>query len=119
MGEGEFGPVVRAIARNIVPGEESTPVAVKVLMPHEGEESFQPDLILSDFVNQMKLSSPYIATILGLCTDQEPYHVIYQYLDKVRGGVREEGGEREKERERERERKGGKERGREGKREKM
>ena len=83
MGEGEFGPVLRAVARHIVPGEKSTPVAVKVLMPPDGDESFQPDLILMDFVNQMKLSSPYIATILGLCTDQEPYNVIYQYLDKV------------------------------------
>ena len=56
-------------------GEEHTEVAVKVLIYKLS--------ILTDFVSQMNLSSPNICTILGLCTDMEPYYIIYQYLDKV------------------------------------
>ena len=51
-------------------------------MRREGEE-LQTRSILTDFVSQMNLSSPNICTILGLCTDMEPYYIIYQYLDKV------------------------------------
>lgn len=83
MGEGEFGPVLRGVARQLVRGEEHTEVAVKMLMRREGEELLTRN-ILTEFVNQMNLSSPNICTILGLCTDAEPYYIIYQYLDKVR-----------------------------------
>lgn len=81
MGEGEFGPVFKGIARHITPGEKETSVAVKVLMPREGDDHLWPSLI--DFASQMKLSSPFVARILGLCADGEPFYVIYQYLDRV------------------------------------
>ena len=81
MGEGEFGPVFRGVARHIRRDEEQSIVAVKVLMPREGEDHLWPSLI--DFANQMKLSSPFIASILGICADTEPYYVIYDYLDRV------------------------------------
>lgn len=83
MGEGEFGPVVKGIARHIKEEESETLVAIKVLMSREGEETLWPSLM--DFANQMRLSSPYVAKILGLCADSEPYYVIYEYLDRVSG----------------------------------
>lgn len=42
-----------------------------------------PDLALVDFANQMKIEYEHIACILGLCTDTEPYYVLYEYLDQV------------------------------------
>ena len=81
MGEGEFGPVFKGVARNIIKGEEQSLVAVKVLLQREGEENLWPSLM--EFANQMKLSSPFIASILGICSDSEPYYVIYDYLDRV------------------------------------
>lgn len=81
MGEGEFGPVFKGIARHITEGEEETLVAVKVLMSREGESVLWPSLM--DFASQMKLSSPFVSRILGLCAESEPYYVIYQYLNRV------------------------------------
>ena len=81
MGEGEFGPVLKGIARHINPREEETLVAVKVLMPRDGEDHLWQSLM--DFANQMKLSSPFVAKILGLCADEEPFYIIYEYLDMV------------------------------------
>ena len=85
MGEGEFGPVIMGVATNIVPHEERTLVAVKELVPRgeEGEEDLNPEVALVDFANQMKLEFANIAMILGMCTDVEPYYVIYEYLDEV------------------------------------
>ena len=83
MGEGEFGPVYRAIARGISPKEQESIVAVKILMPREGDEDYQPEMALADFASQMKLSSDYVASIVGICADTEPYYVIYQYLSEV------------------------------------
>jgi hypothetical protein len=86
LGEGEFGPVVLGVARNIVSHEETTQVVVKVLVRSgDGEDQFQPDLALVDFANQMRIDYEHIACILGLCTDTEPYYVIYEYLDQVGG----------------------------------
>lgn len=81
MGEGEFGPVVKGLARHIKPGEDETLVAVKVLMPRDSEDQLWPSLM--DFASQMKLSSPFVAKILGLCADEEPFYVIYEYLNQV------------------------------------
>lgn len=84
MGEGEFGPVVLGWAYNISPLERSE-VAVKVLLSHSaGVPRFQPKAVLLDFASQMQLQNSNICGILGLCTDAEPYYVIYEYLDKVR-----------------------------------
>ena len=89
MGEGEFGPVVMGVATGIVSSEERTLVAVKAIVPRgggageEGEEELNPEMALVDFANQMKLEFANIAMILGMCTDEEPYYVIYEYLNEV------------------------------------
>ncbi len=88
MGQGEFGPVMKATARNLVVGQAKTEVAVKLLVTEvesgDGEDTgFRADLAVVDYANQMKLEYRSIASILGICSDKEPYYVIYEYLDKV------------------------------------
>ena len=84
MGQGEFGPVLKAVAKNIVPGQSETEVAVKLLVSETVEDTgFQADLTVVDYANQMKLEYKNVASILAICSDKEPYYVIYEYLDKV------------------------------------
>ena len=88
MGQGEFGPVMKATARNLVAGRAETEVAVKLLVTEvesDEDSGFRADLAVVDYANQMKLEYRSIASILGICSDKEPYYVIYEYLDKVRG----------------------------------
>ena len=65
-------------------------VAVKLLVSEGvGEEEpegggFRADLAVDDYANQMKLRHVNVVPILGICSDIEPYYIIYEYLDKVR-----------------------------------
>lgn len=87
MGQGEFGPVMKAVARDLVPGEAETEVAVKLLVTEDVEDTgFRADLAMVDYASHMKLRYRSIAAILGICSDKEPYYVMYEYLDKVREG---------------------------------
>ena len=63
----------------------TTNVHMQVLVTREDDEEARPDLVLMDFANQMKLTYTHIASILGICSDREPYYVIYEYLDQVCG----------------------------------
>lgn len=82
MGEGEFGPVM--LAYKISSSMERSEVAVKMLLPPSaGAPRFHLSVVLSDFASQMQLQHSNICGILGLCTDAEPYYIIYEYLDKV------------------------------------
>lgn len=84
MGQGEFGPVMKAVAKNLVPGQQETQVAVKLLVSETVEDNgFRADLAVVDYANQMKLEYKSIASILGICSDKEPFYVIYEYLDRV------------------------------------
>ena len=75
---------MKAVARNLVPGEAETEVAVKLLVTETVEDTgFRADLAIMDYANQMKLEYRNIASILGICSDKEPYLVIYEYLDRV------------------------------------
>ena len=67
-------------------------VAVKLLVSEtmeeeeEGEEEgggFRADLAVADYAGQMKLRHVNVVPILGICSDIEPYYIIYEYLDKV------------------------------------
>ena len=76
---------MKAVARNLVPGQAQTEVAVKLLVTEAVEDTgFRADLAIVDYANQMKLEYKNIASILGICSDVEPFYVIYEYLDKVR-----------------------------------
>ena len=89
LGQGEFGPVMRGVAKALGQHAE-VEVAVKLLVSEamgEGEEEegggFRADLAVTDYSNQMKLRHRNVVPILGICSDIEPYYIIYEYLDKV------------------------------------
>ena len=73
------------MASGIVPHENHSNVVVKVLLPRgeEEEEGISLDVALMDFANQMKLEYTNIVSILGICSDSEPFYVIYEYPDQV------------------------------------
>ena len=85
LGDGEFGPVYQGIAKEMLPGEPDTLVAIKMLLhPRDGdEESSSTVQDLDNFRAQMKLQYTNIASILAMCTDVRPYYIIYEYLDCV------------------------------------
>ena len=47
----------------------------------EDEENADYDLL--NFYSQMRLRFDNIASIVGMCTDVEPFYIIYEYLDRV------------------------------------
>ena len=49
----------------------------------QGDDQFHPELALGDFASQMKLEYANVAGILGMCSDMEPFYIIYEYLDQV------------------------------------
>lgn len=75
---------MKGVARNLVAGQVETQVAVKLLVSEDVEETgFQADLAMGDYSNHMKLRYRNIVSILGICSDKEPYYVMYEYLDRV------------------------------------
>ena len=89
LGEGEFGPVLLGRVVGMTGGgpggaaggvAAGSFVAVKTL---EGVGSMESQMILEEFVSQMKLEYPNISSIIGMCTDASPFYIIYQYLEKV------------------------------------
>lgn len=82
LGDGEFGPVYQGIAKELVPGEPDSLVAIKMLLhPRDADEESMQDL--DNFRAQMKLQYTNIASILAICTDVRPYYIVYEYLDCV------------------------------------
>ena len=58
-------------------------VAVKVWMHPRDEDEENADYDLLNFYSQMRLRFDNIASIVGMCTDVEPFYIIYEYLDRV------------------------------------
>ena len=58
-------------------------VAVKVWMHSRDEDQEGVDYDLMNFYSQMRLRFDNIASIVGMCTDVEPYYIIYEYLERV------------------------------------
>ena len=79
LGEGNFGMVMKGEARNIISGQYSTLVAIKVLK--EGSSSTAK----SDFVHEAVLvnqfNHPNILKLLGVCFEQEPYCIAFEYME--------------------------------------
>lgn len=87
LGDGEFGPVYQGVAKELIPGEPETLIAVKMLLhlrddgDDETTSSYPPEL--DNFRAQMKLQYTNIASILAMFTDSRPYYIVYEYLDCV------------------------------------
>lgn len=78
LGEGAFGVVYQAEALGILSNEsEWTDVAVKQLRPgsNEADDFFRE----VDFMS--KLDHPNIVKLLGVCSLEEPFSMVFEYMD--------------------------------------
>ena len=81
LGQGNFGVVFYAKAEGILDDEKVTEVAVKTLKEEEHCSE-----ALEDFVREAKLMFSFdhhnIVKILGVCTEEVPYYLVFEYMDK-------------------------------------
>lgn len=80
LGEGMFGLVYSGTAKNLVPGESETKVAIKTLAD-ESEE------VEKDFFKEVEImqaiDGPYkIVRLLGVCTKQKPYWMLMELMSR-------------------------------------
>ena len=76
LGEGAFGIVYEGLAEGIEEEGEETQVAVKQLRDMSAvDEFFREVEFMSD------LDHPQIVRLLGVCSLQEPYAMIFEYMD--------------------------------------
>ena len=78
IGEGQFGKVYLAVAKNIVKDEKETRVAVKTVKggsSRETAEDFRKEIqIMMDF------DHPNVIALLGVCTLKEPLYLITELM---------------------------------------
>ena len=79
LGKGNFGIVIKAKAKNIIAGEESTIVAIKALKEGSNDQTkkafFHEAAIMHEFNHQN------ILKILGVCVEQEPFYMLLEYME--------------------------------------
>ena len=79
LGQGQFGVVVQAEAKNIVPGVEKSTVAIKVLKEGASmqvkREFFREATLMHTF------DHPNIVKLLGVCIDQEPLCMVFEFME--------------------------------------
>ena len=80
LGQGNFGLVFYAKLEGEMEDEKETEVAVKTLKEEQCDEG------LDDFVREAKLmfafDHPNIVKILGVCIEEVPFYLIFEYMDK-------------------------------------
>ena len=79
LGQGNFGVVIKAEAKNIIAGEDSTTVAIKVLKEGASDQTkkdfFREAALMHEF------NHPNILKLLGVCIEQEPLCMLFQYME--------------------------------------
>ena len=79
LGQGNFGMVIKGEARDVVSDQSSTLVAIKFLKEGSNTDARQ------DFVHEAvvvnKFDHPNILKLLGVCFDQEPYFITFEYME--------------------------------------
>ncbi len=76
LGEGAFGIVFEGLANGIEEEGTSTQVAVKQLRDMTAVDEFFREV---EFMSH--LDHPQIVRLLGVCTQKEPYAMIFEYMD--------------------------------------
>ena len=76
LGEGAFGVVYEGVADGIETEGELTQVAIKQLHDMTAVDEFFREV---DFMSN--LDHPQIVRLLGVCSNQEPYAMIFEYMD--------------------------------------
>jgi len=79
LGQGNFGVVIKAEAKNIIAGQDSTTVAVKVLKEGANDQTkkdfFREAALMHEFNHQN------ILKLLGVCIEQEPFCMLFEYME--------------------------------------
>ena len=79
LGEGAFGVVYEANAVGIE-GEETTSVVAVKQLRGEGNQQIVEDFFREiDFMS--RLDHPRVARLLGVCSQTEPFAMIFEYMD--------------------------------------
>ncbi|XP_076037901.1 tyrosine-protein kinase transmembrane receptor Ror2-like [Oratosquilla oratoria] len=80
LGQGAFGRVFQGKAPNLVPGEELTMVAVKVLKEEASDD------MLADFEREActlaEFEHPNIVRLLGVCAIGKPMCLLFEYMGR-------------------------------------
>lgn len=79
LGQGNFGVVIKAEAKNIIPEVESSTVAIKVLKEGANDQTkkdfFREAALMHEF------NHPNILKLLGVCIEQEPFCMLFEYME--------------------------------------
>ncbi|XP_070537011.1 fibroblast growth factor receptor 2-like isoform X2 [Ptychodera flava] len=86
LGEGAFGRVVKGEACKIVPGEETTTVAVKMLKDHSSEADRKALIAEMDYIKTFDKHCN-VVSLLGCCSAEEPLLLIFEYA--INGNLRD------------------------------
>jgi len=79
LGQGNFGMVLKGQAKDIVAGQSSTIVAIKVLKEGSNSNSRNDFLREASLTNQF--DHPNILKLLGVCLEEEPFCMIFEYME--------------------------------------
>ena len=79
LGEGNFGMVMKGEAINVIPGQYSTLVAIKVLK--EGSSSNARNDFIHEAVLVHQFDHPNILKLLGVCFEKEPFCIAFEYME--------------------------------------
>ena len=79
LGEGNFGMVMKGEAKDVIPKEPSTLVAIKVLK--EGSNKDARNDFIKEAVHMNQFNHPNILKLLGVCFDKEPLCLLFEYMD--------------------------------------
>ena len=79
LGEGHFGTVMMAEAPGLVPGEEKTKVAIKVLK--EGTSLAAKKEFCKEACLMNGFKHRNIVKLLGVCVNEEPLCMVFEYME--------------------------------------
>ena len=79
LGQGHFGVVVQAQAMGIIPGEECSTVAIKVLKQDSSGEMKQS--FFREATLMHTFDHPNILRLLGVCIREEPLCMIFEFME--------------------------------------
>ena len=79
LGQGNFGKVMKGEVKDIFPDQSSTLVAIKMLK--EGSNGDARNDFVREAVLVNQFDHPNILKLLGVCFNQEPYFITFEYME--------------------------------------
>ena len=79
LGHGNFGTVMKGEAKDVAPDQSSMLVAIKYLKEDSSSDARNDFIREAVVVNQF--DHPNILKLLGVCFDEEPYFITFEYME--------------------------------------